>query len=291
MSHFDGEDCEPKNYLTENENYLFNDFSRIIEEDGYSKLKFPFSDELVKNEDNNSDRNYFKSSSIDPFLSINSLIDYNSLTGKTELTTINHFPNKIVNDDEKKEIKFIKKRGRKGNKGTLDNNVVHDKFTDDNVIRKIKTAIFQYILIELNNSLENKFYKFFPLNAELNKNLNRDLNVKLLDKTIRQIYMSENLNGHHINDNDSNKNLIKKILNEKVEIKTIKILNMKFSEILNHIREKDLTKFMKIITDKEEKKKEESFDSYVESVTHYLSEYENWFKKIKGRNTKKRIKK
>ena len=61
MSHFDGEDCEPKNYLTEND-YHFNDFSRIIEEDGYSKLKFPFSDELVKNEDNNSDRNYFKSS-------------------------------------------------------------------------------------------------------------------------------------------------------------------------------------------------------------------------------------
>ena len=66
---------------------------------------------------------------------------------------------------------------------------------------------------------------------------------------------------------------------------------MQFSEILNHIREKDLTKFMKIITDKEEKKKEESFDSYVESVTHYFSEYENWFKKTKGRNTNKRIKK
>lgn len=290
MSHFDGEDCEPKNYLTEND-YLFNDFSRIIEEDGYSKLKFPFSDELVKNEDNNSDRNYFKSSSIDPFLSINSIIDSNSLTGKTELTTINYFPNKIVNDDEKKEIIIPKKRGRKGKKETLDNNVVHDKFTDDNVIRKIKTAIFQYILIELNNSLENKFYKFFPLNAELNKNLNRDLNVELLNKTICEIYKNENLNGHHINDNDSNKNLIKKILNEKVEIKTIKILSMKFSEILNHIREKDLTKFMKIITDKEEKKKEESFDSYVKSVAHYLNEYENWFKKTKGRNTNKRIKK
>ena len=192
---------------------------------------------------------------------------------------------------KKKEIKILKKRGRKGKKVKVQNNAEHDKFTDDNVIRKIKTAIFQYILIKLNTSLENKHYKFLPLNAELNKNLKRDLNVELLNKRIYEIYMSEDLNGHHINNNDSNKNLIKKIFEENIEIKTINILNMKFSDILKHIREKDLQYFLKLIKDKEEKKKEESFDKYIKTVIHYLNEYEDWFKKTKGKNTNKRIKK
>ena len=103
--------------------------------------------------------------------------------------------------------------------------------------------------------------------------------------------MSEDLNGHHINNNDSNKNLIKKIFEENIEIKTINILNMKFSDILKHIRENDLQNFLKLIKDKEEKKKEESFDKYIKTVIHYLNEYEDWFKKTKGKNTNKRIKK
>ena len=289
------------NNLTEKENYYFHDFSFIIEEDGYNKLKFPFSDELIINMDNNPNKNYFKSSLINSFSSINSFEDLNSLFGKTTVTTINYYSNKTINncningnllfDEEKKEIKILKKRGRKGKKVKVQNNAEHDKFTDDNVIRKIKTAIFQYILIKLNTSLENKHYKFLPLNAELNKNLKRDLNVELLNKRIYEIYMSEDLNGHHINNNDSNKNLIKKIFEENIEIKTINILNMKFSDILKHIRENDLQNFLKLIKDKEEKKKEESFDKYINTVIQYLNEYEDWFKNTKGRNTDKRIKK
>lgn len=301
MINLEEDDCEIHNNFTEKENYYFHDFSLIIEEDGYNKLKFPFSDELIINMDNNPNKNYFKSSLINSFSSINSFEDSNSLFGKTKVTTINYFSNKTINncdingnllfDEEKKEIKILKKRGRKGKKVKVKNNAEHDKFADDNVIRKIKTAIFQYILIKLNTSLENKHYKFLPLNAELNKNLKRDLNVELLNKRIYEIYMSEDLNGHHINNNDSNKNLIKKIFEENIEIKTIDILNMKFSDILKHIREKDLQNFLKLIKDKEEKKKEESFDKYIKTVIHYLNEYEDWFKNTKGRNTDKRIKK
>ena len=301
MINLEEDDCEIHNNLTEKENYYFHDFSFIIEEDGYNKLKFPFSDELLINMDNNPNKNYFKSSLINSFSSINSFEDFNSLFGKTKVTTINYFSNKTINncningnllfDEEKKEIKILKKRGRKGKKVKVQNNAEHDKFTDDNVIRKIKTAIFQYILIKLNKSLENKHYKFLPLNAELNKNLKRDLNVELLNKRIYEIYMSEDLNGHHINNNDSNKNLIKKIFEENIEIKTINILNMKFSDILKHIRENDLQNFLKLIKDKEEKKKEKSFDKYINTVIQYLNEYEDWFKNTKGRNTDKRIKK
>ena len=158
-------------------------------------------------------------------------------------------------------------------------------------MRKIKTAIFKYILSWLNESLEFIKEKFYPLNAELNKNLKKDVNMELFNKKIYIIYMTEDLNKHHINRNDSNRNLIKKIFEEKIEIKTINILNMKFSDILKHIREKDLQNFLKLIKDKEEKKKEESFDKYIKTVIHYLNEYEDWFKNTKGRNTDKKIKK
>ena len=64
MINLEEDDCEIHNNLTEKENYYFHDFSLIIEEDGYNKLKFPFSDELIINMDNNPNKNYFKSSSI-----------------------------------------------------------------------------------------------------------------------------------------------------------------------------------------------------------------------------------
>ena len=166
----------------------------------------------------------------------------------------------------------------------------HDKFKDDNIIRKIKTFIFKYILIKLNESLEFTKYKFYPLNAVLSKNIKKDFNIKLLDRTIFDLYNTEDLNKTYRNGNDSNKILIKKILDENKEKKTIDILNMKFRDVLNHIREKDLENFLGKIKEKEKKNKGKPIDLYMENVAHLLKDFEKWFERKNGRELGKKHK-
>ena len=103
--------------------------------------------------------------------------------------------------------------------------------------------------------------------------------------------MTEDLNKHHINRNDSNRNLIKKIFEEKIEIKTINILNMKFIEVLNYIREQDLQKFLQTMKENEERKNNKDIDSYMETISIYLDGFEKWFKDMNGRKTNKKMKK
>ena len=164
----------------------------------------------------------------------------------------------------------------------------HNKNSADNIITKIKTAIFKYILDHLNQSLEFTKYKFYPLNVKLSTCLKKKFNMELLNRTVYDLYNTEDLNKNYINGNDSNKILIKKIFDEKKEKKTIDILNMKFKDILDHIRKKDLDKFLNQIKSKEKKNKGKKIDLLMDNVEHFLFDYENWFKIKKERNTKRK---
>ena len=175
-------------------------------------------------------------------------------------------------------------RGRRSKNKLYDTVAEHNKFREDNIVRKIKTFIFKYILDHLNKSLENKNYKFYPLNTHLNENLKKDFNERLLNMTICDIYSNFDLNNRYKNLETLNKNLIKKIYEENVEKKAINILNMKYIDIVNHIREKDLENFLETIKEKEKKKQEKNIDSYMEEINKMLYEYENWFKIKHGRN-------
>ena len=113
---------------------------------------------------------------------------------------------------EKKDINLKKyyyinsKRGRRKKNVEYDNKSnkpLHDKFKEDNVIQKIKTFTFDYILNKLNKSFKNNIYEFYPLTKEINNNLKKDFNEKLLDRTIYDIYMKSDLNKRYKNINDS----------------------------------------------------------------------------------------
>ena len=79
---------------------------------------------------------------------------------------------------------------------------------------------------KLNKSFKNKIYEFYPLTKELNNNIKKDFNEKLLNSKIYDIYMNSDLNKNYININDSNRKLIKKIYDEKIETETIAILKI-----------------------------------------------------------------
>ena len=292
------EDKEFKCYFEEREDNYLLDISLIQKKEVNNKSKIPFSDSSIGNSDHLLNDNHLQSSQINSNVILTVFKDDDL---KTKETTKINFHNPIYcnekdekdknNSFKKEEKKLKKKRGRKRKDEADDIFSEHDKFTDDNIIRKIKTNIFKYILSSLNESLKFTKEKFYPLNAKLNKDLKKDINIELFNKRIYKIYMSEDLNGHHININDSNKNLIRKIFEEKIEIKTINILNMTFIEVLNHIREKDLQKFLQTIKEKEEKKNNKNLDEYMEKVCHYLNAFIKWFDDIDGRNSNKKMKK
>ena len=183
--------------------------------------------------------------------------------------------NKIKKDRRRKDAKYTKK-------------AVHDKFKEDNIIKKIKTNIFDYILERLNKSLKHNLYEFYPLTKEINTNLRKDFNEKLLERTIYDIYINSDLRKRFVNISDSNKILIKKIYDENIETETQSILEKTFKDILDDIREKDLDYFLEKIKNKETKNNKPLNGSYMNYVKKMLFKYELWFKAKIGRSETKR---
>ena len=203
-----------------------------------------------------------------------------------------------LNIDNNVDTKIIinleeKKLGRRKEDEIYCEKAKHTKFNEDNIMRKIKTFSFQYILRLLNDSLIDKNKEFYPLETELNENLKKDFNMELLDRTILDIYKNSKLNERHKFRGEANKNLIEKIFEENVELKTIKILSMTFRDIIEQIKEKDSLIILEEIRKKESRKKKNTpkiIDSYLEKLKALLSDYEGWFAIKLGRNSEKRKK-
>ena len=193
----------------------------------------------------------------------------------------------FVKKEDLISIKGNSKRGRRKKNVEYDDEPHHDKFTEDNIIQRIKTFIFDYILERLNKSLKFESRKFYQLTKTLNSNLKKDFNEELLGKTIYEIYMTSDLCMRFINIPDANRELIKKIYEEKIEIETINILDKKFKEILDYIRKKDLDNFLTNFRLRVMKKDNKSIDLYMKEVRKMLFQYEFYFQKKIGRNTKK----
>ena len=186
-------------------------------------------------------------------------------------------------------------RGRRNNDEVNNNKPAnHTKFSEDNIMRKIKGAINAFILDLLNNSIKNKKFKktkFLPLNTDISKNLKIDLNIALLNRTIYDIFTKTGLNERHKSKGDWNKNLINKIMEENIEKKTIYILSLKYYQILEYIKNNKLDYILGKIRTKEEKSKNnENFnlDKYMGKVKELFLNYEEWFDIRKARKTEKK---
>lgn len=189
---------------------------------------------------------------------------------------------------------FINKR--RGRKKKRDNNIAeHNKSSEDNLIRKIKRYLLDYILLLLNCSIKFKSGKFRHLNKKMKERLKKDENLELLNKTIADIFSNTKMNKISEKKGKSNKDLIEKIFKENIETETIKILEKTFQEILNEIRDKYLDDFLAKIKEKETKienknkmennnKKDFDIESYINKAKNLLFRFEEWFRDKKGRN-------
>ena len=204
----------------------------------------------------------------------------------------------IINNEEeiyieiKNEIITNNKLGRRKRDKKYYKKANHTKFSKDNIIRKIKTRLFDEILIKLNKSIKFKSGKFKSLNKKTKENLKKSANIDLLNMKIKNIFANTALNKRDEKIGGYNKKLIEKIYDENKEKETIYILEIHFQNFLNDMRNKYLEEFLQKIRDKEIKvenkyknKINEDFeiDLYMEKVKESINKYEEWFEKKIGR--------
>ena len=197
--------------------------------------------------------------------------------------------------NKKEEIK-IKKEKQK-NKGRHKKNDIrndendenkHDKFSEDNLMRKIKTYIFNTILNVLNKSLKDRSQKFFKLEPKLNESMKKDLNEKLMNQKIKEIYINNEISKRYLTETNCNNNinLIKKIYEEKKEIDTIKILETKYIDYVTYLQKYEMGNFLRKIRNKEIKNPDLDVDRYINSLKYMFLNYAKWFNDKKGRKSK-----
>ena len=142
-----------------------------------------------------------------------------------------------------KQLTFItRKRGRKLKKETLENtcdnseiyfeNKVHNRFSSDNVKRRIKALFHKYIINLLNYLIKKRFteikMEFVYINSKLTKDISIEFNRSLLNQKIKDIIV--NISKKY-NDKDHNKKCIKYIESQNDNEEIIKILNMTYKDL------------------------------------------------------------
>ena len=177
----------------------------------------------------------------------------------------------------------------------------HNKFSEDNIMRKIKSNYLDYAHNRINSSFKDKNNKFIKLFPHLNEFLKKDYNIALMKRTFRDLYenspISSKFKKKILENQYSNKELIHKIYNdvENKEFDVICLLEKTYLDLLKELRSNvnDLDEFLENIRNEEIKKNknesEEYINKYVEKVKVLLLDYENWFYKKKGRTSKKNI--
>lgn len=173
----------------------------------------------------------------------------------------------------------------------------HTKFSQDNLMRKIKSHFLDYVHYLLNKRFKNKNLQFLKLFSEINENLKKDYNMELMKKTIKELYENSPISSKYrkrkIINSDNNKNIIQQIYDEAnpnyFEFEVKDILELTYLDLLKEFRDKHFDEFLEDI-EKEEKGKgetEENVKLYKKEIGDLCKDYENWFEKKNGRKRNK----
>ena len=123
-------------------------------------------------------------------------------------------------ESESNQVAIKKKRGRQVDLNSEEkiNQKVHDKFSTDNLIRKIQVHYMSFIISITNDILKALNYekKFLKLDYTFKKNVNKDFFEKLKDQNLSYI-INNNISYKYKNINiDTNKILYKEIKDDKI---------------------------------------------------------------------------
>lgn len=114
----------------------------------------------------------------------------------------------------------------------------HSKYSEDNIIIKIKTFLGNNIHKFLNGLLEKDELKLVKLEPKLfHESLKKEYILKLWNSTLKDIYTNTKISSKYkkisFYENDINIKIINKIYNENKNKEVIQILNLTYEEIFN----------------------------------------------------------
>ena len=161
-----------------------------------------------------------------------------------ENQSIKKFP-KILTfqiEDKKVSKKFLtKKKGRKKKSQEIKQEeenkekIVHSKFSNDNIKRRIKGLFNNYIINLLNDLIKKKFrktkIKFVKMDIKNTKDIGIEFNRNLLSKPVKEIIIDV---SNKYQDLNNNKNCIKFIKEQKNNEEIINLLNMSYKDIYSN---------------------------------------------------------
>ena len=188
----------------------------------------------------------------------------------------------ITNAHDKQKAIFInKKRGRKSKSiNEVRRAGIHDRFSDDNLKRKVKTHFHNYIIALLNSKLviknpSDKIIKFGKMKSTITQNITVEYNQNLFKKTIKEIIteVSNKYQNQFINSD-----CIKYVMNNPEENMLVrKYLNMTYKDMyLNYYLKSTKNDFPK-------NEVNESYEAHKEKLRKFGEKYlQNYIKNAEG---------
>jgi len=287
---------DSNSYLYDNINYnLVNNY------DIFSSLN---TVDLIQNETQYTKRIYYTSNENQPLLlNNNKEKDDNVLDKpkekiiifKTELIKEKN----ILTQNKKAKIEEIKNN----------NESTHNKYADDNIMRKCKFIILSQIMNFINVKIKEKYNhigygtkikQLKKINKSQVTNIKVDYNIKFMNKQLKDIF-SENISKRYTRfPLNKNEKLINELINEKDNEKKEyfnNLFSLTFSDCLNHFNGQkfvpilnDLELFKEIINDSKKLKKinvDINDKEYIEELRNYIENYEDILRSKKSRKRKK----
>ena len=181
-----------------------------------------------------------------------------------------------------KHKKEKKKLGRRGNSShyNIYGKDFHSKSRKDNIMRKIKPAIYKYIHKKLNNSVPKKF-KFLRIIPVINQNLKIDYNQTLWKTKIWEIYANNPISTKY--QNNKNYQQLKKKNRENIDYifsnqdkgqSAYDILNSTYGQMADDFAKNGLSDFKNVLEIKE--KDNENNGEYIEKVINLTKNMNSW---------------
>ena len=199
---------------------------------------------------------------------------------------ITHENNTANNNEVNEDFTLIlkKKRGRV-KKGKSE--IIHNKYSDDNLRRKCKHLVLQKVMKFINNKISEIYInigygmtikKLLIINQEQISNATIPFNKMFLNKKLSEIF-SVNISTRYTNYKPQhNKLLISKLLNDEDETKRNyfnKLFNLTFVECLRHFNGSRNIPILNGLTLFNELNKENEIDEeYQNTLSCYINNYE-----------------
>ena len=200
-----------------------------------------------------------------------------------------------------KGFKFkTKKKGRKKKLSSISenqktrasdsNDIVHNKYSHDNIKRRIKALFNTYIIRLLNNLIKQKYknsrHKFLKMNIRVTKDIGIEYNRNLLNKPLKEIVV--NVSNKYKNKENNNIKCIKYIEGQKDNEEIINILNTKYEQLyINYLNTtKNYSQENSFEAHKEKMLNlygKEYLDKFIQNTQNFLE----YFKKGKKRKSRK----